>query len=69
MLLFDENIAARVTELVYSDFPGSVHVRDVGLTASSDDTLWHWAKEQGLAIISKDDDSLSRALLLGHLRK
>jgi len=66
MLLFDENIAARGVEIIAAEFPGAIHVRDVGLAQSSDENIWSWAKENGYAIVSKDDDFLTRALVRGH---
>lgn len=32
------------------------HVADVGLQAEEDRTIWQYAKERGLVIISKDED-------------
>jgi predicted nuclease of predicted toxin-antitoxin system len=66
MLLFDENISARAAAILGKDFPGSRHVKDFSLLESSDSDLWHTAKSEGLTILSKDDDFLQRALLLGH---
>lgn len=32
------------------------HVQDVGLEAADDRTIWQYAKERNLAIVSKDED-------------
>ena len=32
------------------------HVQDVALEAADDQTIWQYAKERGLTIITKDDD-------------
>lgn len=66
MLLFDENISARVAEILKNEFPGAKHVKDFSLLESSDLDVWSTAKSEGLTILSKDDDFLQRALLLGH---
>lgn len=66
MLLFDENISARVADILRGVFPGSKHVKDFSLVESSDSDVWANAKSEGLTILSKDDDFLQRALLLGH---
>lgn len=66
MLLFDENLPARAVEILRDEFPGAKHVKDFSLLEASDSQLWSTAREKDLAIISKDDDFLHRALLLGH---
>ena len=66
MLLFDENISARAVKILSGEFPKAKHVNELSLTESTDLEVWDTAKSQGLAIISKDDDFLHRALLLGH---
>ena len=65
-LLFDQNLSHRLVALLVEEFPGSVHVRDVGLATADDQVVWLHAKEQGLTIVSKDSDFQQRALLLGH---
>ena len=37
-------------------FPGSVHVRDVGLARATDAAIWGYAQDHDLAIVSKDSD-------------
>ncbi len=64
-LLFDENLSPRLVGLLAVEFPGSEHVRNVGLAAASDPTIWSFAAAQNLAIVSKDSDFQHRALLLG----
>jgi predicted nuclease of predicted toxin-antitoxin system len=32
------------------------HVQDVGLEAAEDRTIWQYAKERGLTIVTKDED-------------
>jgi predicted nuclease of predicted toxin-antitoxin system len=65
-LLFDENLSPRLVGLLAAEFPGSQHVRDVGLAAAPDPGVWSYAAVQGLVIVSKDSDFQHRALLLGH---
>jgi predicted nuclease of predicted toxin-antitoxin system len=66
MLLLDENLPARAVVILRDEFPGARHVKDFSLMESPDSNLWSTAREEGLAIISKDDDFLHRSLLLGH---
>lgn len=65
-LLFDENLSPRLVGLLAVEYPGSEHVRNVGLAAAPDPAVWSLAATQGLAIVSKDSDFQHRALLLGH---
>ena len=65
-LLFDQNLSHRLVTLLVAEYPGSEHVRDVGLNAADDPTVWQYAAHSGLAIVSKDSDFQHRALLHGH---
>jgi predicted nuclease of predicted toxin-antitoxin system len=64
-LLFDENLSPNLPRLVLATFPGSEHVREIGLKGSTDEKIWDYARVNGLAIISKDKDFYQRALLFG----
>jgi predicted nuclease of predicted toxin-antitoxin system len=68
-LLFDENLSPRLARLLAAEYPGSEHVRDVGLASSPDPAVWAYAIANRLAIVSKDSDFQHRALLLGHPHK
>jgi predicted nuclease of predicted toxin-antitoxin system len=59
----DENLSPRLVPLVADLFPGSAHVRDVGLKSASGPVVWEFAKSQDMAIISKDADFRQRSLL------
>ncbi len=65
-LLFDQNLSYRLVAVLASEYPGSLHVRDVGLNAADDQAVWQFAVQQGMAIVSKDSDFQQRALLKGH---
>ena len=39
-LLFDENVSPRLVAGLSDVFPGSVHVRDVGLARATDAAIW-----------------------------
>jgi predicted nuclease of predicted toxin-antitoxin system len=64
-LLFDENLSHHLVGMLEELFPGSVHVRDIGLKRADDVELWRHAAEHGHAIVSKDEDFAERALLSG----
>ena len=56
-LLLDENLSPRLIAMITPAWPDSVHVRDVGLAAADDDTVWAYA--------GKDADFRQRSFLLG----
>ena len=64
-LLIDENLSPRLALALADSFPGSIHVRDVGLTGADDLKIWSFAADRGYAILSKDDDFKSLSLLKG----
>jgi predicted nuclease of predicted toxin-antitoxin system len=64
-LLFDENLSAKLVNLLTSEFPDSSHVELLKLRGSTDTTLWELAKQQDYTIVSKDNDFRQRAFLLG----
>ena len=41
--LIDENLSPRLVGLLSEVFPGSTHIRDVGLKGRSDDQIWIYA--------------------------
>lgn len=65
-LLFDQNLSPRLPRLLSDLYPGSIHVRDVGLKDASDTAIWRYAQENKFVIVSKDSDFQQRSLLLGH---
>jgi predicted nuclease of predicted toxin-antitoxin system len=64
-LLFDENLSFKLVTALSTEFPGSTHVRDVGLTQVDDEAVWKFARDHGYAITSKDDDFHQRSFLYG----
>ena len=65
-LLLDQNLSPRLLTALAGLYPGSSHVREVGLQTADDDTVWQYAAEHGFAIVSKDADFHERSFLLGH---
>lgn len=64
-LLFDANVSHRLVAALATEFPGSVHVRDVGLRGAEDVQIWDYARREGLAIVSKDTDFRERSYVEG----
>ncbi len=64
-LLFDENLSHTLVGILLHEFPGSCHVRDVGLRAAEDSRIWDHARAQSLVIVSKDTDFRERSYVEG----
>lgn len=64
-LLFDQNLSPSLVALLADVFPESVHVRDIGLARASDESVWQFALEHSLAIVTKDSDFQERSQLAG----
>ena len=64
-LLVDHNLSFRLVQAVQDLYPGSIHVRDVGLREALDEDVWDYARRCGFAIVSKDADFHQRSLVLG----
>jgi predicted nuclease of predicted toxin-antitoxin system len=65
VLLFDENLAARLVSELADLYPGCCHVDDRGLPGGSDRAIWEHARERGLVIVSKDEDFQRLSALYG----
>ena len=65
-LLLDQNLSPRLVSALADVFPGSIHVRDVGLSRATDDAVWNYAAQHGHVIVSKDAEFHQRSFLLGH---
>lgn len=64
-LLFDQNVSPRLVAGLSDIYPGSVHVRDVGLTRANDAAIWGYARDHGLTIVLKDSDFHQVSFLRG----
>jgi predicted nuclease of predicted toxin-antitoxin system len=65
-LLLDQNLAHRLAVALNTLYPGSQHVRTLGMDTASDDAVWAYARDHGMTIVSKDSDFYYRSMLLGH---
>ena len=54
--LFDQNLSPRLRHRLADIYPGSVHVRDMGLELAEDETIWNYAARHGLTIVTKESD-------------
>jgi predicted nuclease of predicted toxin-antitoxin system len=64
-LLFDQNLSYKLARSFSDEFPGSAHVRDLGLASAVDIDVWEYAKQFGFTIVSKDTDFSQRGFLFG----
>ena len=64
-ILFDANLSPALVTRLAVEYPGSSHVRDVGLRAASDAQIWVYAKTYGFVIASKDTDFRERSFVEG----
>ena len=55
-LLFDQNLSPQLAARLSDVFPGSLHVRELGLERAPDEEVWRAALERGLAIVPRDSD-------------
>lgn len=66
MLLFDQNISFRVIARIQEQFPGSKHIKDLGLMGQKDSNIWNAAKQHNLTIVTFDSDFIDLANMKGH---
>jgi predicted nuclease of predicted toxin-antitoxin system len=64
-LLFDHNISYKLVGRLVDLFPESAHVRNVDLHEADDRTVWEYARDDGFAIVSKDEDFHHLSFLYG----
>ena len=62
-LLFDENLSPRLVNALAQEYPASTHVAQVGLRGAEDSRIWERARQDGLAIVSKDTDFRERSFV------
>jgi predicted nuclease of predicted toxin-antitoxin system len=55
-LLVDNQLPLALARYLAANGWECTHVQDVGLEAAEDRTIWQYAKERGLTIITKDED-------------
>lgn len=55
-LLFDQNLSYRIVNQLKHLFPDSSHIRLLKLEKADDLTIWQYATDNNLHIVSKDTD-------------
>lgn len=64
-LLFDQNLSRHLADRLADVFPDSLHVSSLGLSSATDLEVWETARDQGLALITKDADFNELQILQG----
>ena len=64
-LLVDQNLSFKLCRLLSDLFPGSDHVRLLGLAEADDRTVLTYAKTNGFVLVSHDSDFAELAALNG----
>jgi predicted nuclease of predicted toxin-antitoxin system len=64
-LLFDHNLLYKLVGRLADLFPDSAHVRNVNLHEADDRVVWEYARTNGFAIVSKDEDCHQLSFLYG----
>ncbi len=65
-LLFDQNLSFRLGEALKGQYPGSTHVRLLGMERADDAAIWHYAKDNGFVIVTRDADFNERSVMFGY---
>lgn len=65
-LLLDENLSEQLLPGLAARFPGSSHVRALGLGGARDNDLWSLAQRSGFILVTKDEDFVTLSVLRGH---
>ena len=64
-LLFDQNLSPKVVNRLADLFPGSSHVQVATLNRASDQQVWDYARLNGFAIVTKDEDYNNLSVVRG----
>ena len=64
-LLFDHNLSYKLIERLAHLYPGSEHVRNLGLYSADDIVVWRYAIDHEFIIVSKDEDFHQMSFLHG----
>lgn len=64
-LLFDQNLSPKLVNRLADLFPGSCHVQTVRLDCADDNKIWEYARLNGFAIVTKDEDYNNLSVLRG----
>lgn len=64
-LLFDQNLSPKLVTRLADLFPDSSHVQSAALDRADDNQIWEYARLNGFAIVTKDEDYNNLSVLRG----
>ena len=64
-LFFDDNLSYKLVGRLADPFPSSEHVQNANLHEADDRMVWEYARVNGFAIVSKDEDFHQLSFLYG----
>ena len=64
-LLLDENLSEQLLPGLAARFPGSTHVRALGMGGATDSAIWEFARQEGFLFVTKDEDFVTLSVLRG----
>ncbi len=65
-VLFDQNLSPKLVNRLADLLPDSSHVQSVGLGSASDEDVWEYARLNGFAIVTKDEDYNNLSVVRGN---
>jgi len=65
-LLFDQNLSPKLVNRLADLFPDCSHMQSVGLDCADDDQIWGYARLNGFAILTKDEDYNNLSVVRGN---
>ena len=65
-LLFDNDLSPKLVTQLSDLYPDSLHIKDIGPENAPDTDIWAYAREHGLAIVTKDQDYRELSRSRGH---
>lgn len=64
-LLLDQNLSFKLCQAIADLFPGSDHVRGLGLAEADDREIWAYARANAFTVVTQDADFAEMAALWG----
>jgi predicted nuclease of predicted toxin-antitoxin system len=65
-LLLDQNLSRRLVARLADMYPGATQAAFLGMEAADDREIWAFVREQGYALVTKDEDFAEMSRRLGH---
>jgi len=63
--LIDENLSDKLAARLDAAYPGTKHVKQLGLSSHADAELWELAHKDAFIILTQDDDFVEMSMMRG----